>query len=107
MKIRTNLYKISFLIAGFIIFIVIINQAVSNSNIFGTIRDSNRKKDLTKIQNALEEFYQINSRYPLTTEWETSINNKQNWISELDSNYIHDMPKDPLNSGCVDDPTLS
>jgi type IV pilus assembly protein PilA len=76
-------------------------------------RDSKRKSDLRSVAVALELYYQKNKRYPCPGDnvW-VSSSAGGNWITDndfancgdtsakvLDTNYISNVPVDPVNSG--------
>lgn len=77
-------------------------------------RDHRRKQDLALIQQALEIYYQENHQYPIsnsshdtygpvgphsTQDWDHSDSGLTPWINGLNSNYINQLPIDPINSG--------
>lgn len=80
--------------------------AVLNPNAqFKKARDAQRKNDLTKIQKALELYYQDNGAYPTTGgAWYSSEPDDNGcclapggvWIPDLAPTYIKQLPKDPI-----------
>src|SRR5690348_2772252 len=59
-------------------------------------RDDKRKNDLRSIQQALELYYYQNKSYPGILK-ATSDSGANPWISGLSSDYILNLPRDPLN----------
>lgn len=69
-------------------------------------RDARRKSDLRSIAVALELYYQKNKNYPCSSSY--AISNSANWITDecstatpkptLATNYISEVPTDPLKS---------
>lgn len=82
---------------------------ISYSSAQAGARDAKRKQDLKAIQTALNLYYQVNKNsdvsgitpYPGTNMsthlWRTS-NLTNPWIVKLNSDYIDNMPKDPLRN---------
>ncbi len=85
----------------------------------GTVRKSRdviRKEDIKRIQIALELYKNENGHYPISSNtcttikvWELSSDFPPpapppngiclaNWIPELDSKYITNLPRDPINN---------
>jgi type II secretory pathway pseudopilin PulG len=64
-------------------------------------RDAKREVELSQIKKALEFYYNINGKYPTTTNKWISIEDEtdpeaQNFRNSLKPNYISEIPKDPL-----------
>jgi type II secretion system protein G len=83
-------------------------------------RDSRRKADLKAIQQALEQYYNDNGRYPVTPRalWDCSPSAPTVWIRDdgtlpvasqkpLGSNYIATIPNDPRNGQPSGNPIIS
>lgn len=62
-------------------------------------RDAKRKADLNDIQIALQLYYQDFGRYPgnQNTTY-SSLTPNSPWIPDLDSTYIKELPRDPINT---------
>ena len=63
-------------------------------------RDAKREVELSQIRKALEFYYNINEKYPTTTDW-VSLEDETNTEAvrvrnALKPNYISEIPKDPL-----------
>jgi prepilin-type N-terminal cleavage/methylation domain-containing protein len=63
-------------------------------------KDAKRKQDLRSIAVALQLYYnsQNPKTYPVSSNWIYSTAT-QPWIGALNTNFINQMPKDPVNTG--------
>jgi len=102
---------IELLVVIAIIGILIAAATVSYTKAQQKGRDGKRKADLASIQQALELYFQTNGKYP-QMEW-VYANNGGTWVTGLNTNYIAQLPQDPIRqtdtadcipatSGCYD-----
>lgn len=76
---------IELLVVIAIIGILISIGAVSYLTAQKQVRDTRRKADLAEIRQALETYRAENGTYPASTDW----------VNDLESAYIADVPSDP------------
>ena len=63
-------------------------------------RDAKRQKDIKAIQTALEAYYSVYNRYPLSVAWSSSSNDLGRWdtLQNALRPYLAGLPVDPAQS---------
>ena len=77
-------------------------------------RDTRRKVDINEVQRALDVYADDHDGfYPMTTPtsadnplgfWRSSASRPNDWVPGLESDYIKDLPVDPINKENVSQP---
>ncbi len=69
----------------------------SSPIVTGNINDSQRKTDLATIKETLVEYYQANSKYPISLETTKTNDANSILVEKLVPSYLVDLPIDPLD----------
>lgn len=104
MKKGFTLIELLIVIAVIGILAGVVLVAVNPARRTGQARDAVRRTELKQVQQAIEEYYVVNGRYPITNGWEYSNDGPDQWLEDTNipiktfANFLKVWPKDPKNT---------